>query len=51
MFFRFIKNSKEIKSLKFEQIMELIKSDDLCADETHVFNNFYLLYYHHICFI
>lgn len=40
MFFRYMNNSEEIKSLKFKQIMELIKSDNLYSDETQVMNHF-----------
>ncbi|XP_008187891.2 kelch-like protein 25 [Acyrthosiphon pisum] len=34
--FLLIKDSPEFMSFKFEQIMELIKSDDLCAEELQV---------------
>ncbi|XP_029348475.1 kelch-like protein 2 isoform X2 [Acyrthosiphon pisum] len=35
--FLLIKDSPEFMSLTFEQIMELIKSDDLCAEELQVY--------------
>ncbi|XP_060861689.1 kelch-like protein 3 isoform X2 [Metopolophium dirhodum] len=35
--FLLIKDSPEFMSLKFEQLMELIKSDDLCAEELQVY--------------
>jgi len=36
IFFRNIKDLPEFMSLPFEQFMELIKSDDLCAEEIEV---------------